>query len=68
MTSPVSTRVSTDVALMGHLMRRAGFGGQTVSLPDDEQITMPISVAVATFPDDGDSADVLLERAMQRAT
>ena len=66
MTSPVSTRVSTDVALMGHLMRRAGFGGQTVSLPDDEQI-MPISVAVATFPDDGDSADVLLERAMQRA-
>ncbi len=45
----------------------SSFGGQTVSLPDDEQITMPISVAVATFPDDGDSADVLLERAMQRA-
>lgn len=46
----------------------SSFGERTVTLPDDEQISLPISVAVATFPDDGDSVEVLLERALQRAS
>ena len=45
----------------------ASFGEQTVTLPDGEEVAIPVSVAVATYPDDGDSAEKLLERAAQRA-
>ena len=46
----------------------SSFEDRTVKLPDEEQVSLVVSVAVATFPNDGEEAEALVERARQRAS